>query len=119
MQALSTNYVDDSNTLGFCPICRVNYITDEETVCETCVVESELSKEELDALYGGIEVGKEETTDTEDEDLDDEEDLEIVSLGLEDEEEESLDEDEESVDPLSDFEELDDDDLEEDEEENI
>jgi len=107
MQALSTNYADEGANMGLCPICKVNYITDEENVCGTCVGESELSEEELDALYAG---GNKET-DPEDEITDDEDDLEIISLEMEEEEEI---EEEDDSDPLDDFDDsLDDDDEDE------
>jgi len=110
MQVLATNYVDEQNPMGLCPICKVNYIADEESVCETCSSESDLTKEELDALYGGIAVEKE--IDPEDEVTDDEEELEILTLDIEEEEE--VIEDEEESDPLDDLDEtLDDDDEEE------
>jgi len=119
MQALATNFADEGALLGLCPICKVNYITDEEKYCETCVGESDLSEEELDALYGGIptedETEEEQLSDDdEDEDEDDDmDDMEMLSLDLEEEEE--LEEDGEvSDDPLDDFEEVDD--LDDDEE---
>jgi len=113
MQALATNFADEGALLGLCPICKVNYITDEEKYCETCVGESDLSEEELDALYGGIpadEEGEEELTDDDDDDDADDDmddDMEMLSLDLEEEDE--IEEDGEvSVDPLDDFEEVDD-----------
>jgi len=113
MQALAINYTEESDNMGLCPICKVNYITDEEKYCSTCVGETELSEEELDALYGGItsESGPdEEGGDTEDDD-DVDDDMEILSLDLEEEPEE---EEEESEDPLDDFEDFDDEDDDED-----
>jgi len=117
MQALSTNYADEGSNMGMCPICKVNYITDEENVCNTCMVESDLSEEEIDALYGGISI----EGDPEDDNLDDEdEELEIIALDGEEEEVEE-DEEEKGADPLDDFDEsleddnLDEDDLDEDE----
>ena len=125
MQALATNYADDANKeLGLCPICKVNYITEEETVCSTCMNESDLTEDELDALYGGVVVEHEEAT----EDLGDSEDeLEIISLtdmSANGGEVDSLDEDEEEeeADPLDDFDEsleYTDDDEEEEEEETF
>jgi len=98
MQALSTNYADEGANMGLCPICKVNYITEEENVCGTCVGESELSEEELDALYGGA---GDKDVDPEDEIDDDDDDLEIISLEMEGEDEDMDDED--SSDPLDDF----------------
>ena len=103
MQALSTNYTEEGAGMGICPICKINYITEEETVCSTCVGESELSEEELDALYGGINVEKE--IDPED-DIDDDEDDDDMILELEEEELDDdldLDDEEEESDPLDDF----------------
>ena len=105
MQALSTNYTEDASAnLGLCPICKVNYIMDEETVCTTCVDESDLSAEEIDALYGGISVEKETDPEDDEDDDDDEDDMEIINLDMEDEETDDLDMEDE-VDPLDDFDE--------------
>ncbi|MCL2850753.1 MAG: hypothetical protein FWE01_00105 [Firmicutes bacterium] len=109
MQALSTNYADEGANIGFCPICKVNYVTDDENVCGTCVDASELTEEELDALYGGT---NDKDVDPEDEITDDEDDLEIISLEMEGEEEDDMD-DEDASDPLDDF----DDSLDEDDDE--
>lgn len=98
MQALSQSG-DDGANMGLCPICKVNYITDDETVCGTCNDESELSKEELEALYGGISVDK-DNADPEDEITDDDDELELVTLSLEDEEMEEEEDSEEERDPL-------------------
>ena len=93
--AALTQRDDDAASLGVCPICKVNYITDDETVCGTCSDESELSKEELDALYGGISVDKGDNSDPEDEITDDDDELEMVSLVLEDEDmDEDMEDDE-------------------------
>jgi len=111
MQALSTNYTEDAADKGLCPICKVNYITDEETVCGTCMDESELSEEEIDALYGGISIEK-DGSDPEDDDGDDEDEDMILDLEDDDMEEDDLDLDDEEVDPLDDFDEsLEDDEL--------
>jgi len=101
MQSVSTNYAEDSASLGLCPICKVNYITEDENVCGTCVGESDLSEEEIDALYGNIAIER-DGVDEEDEIVDDEEELEILSLEMEDEMDEDMEED--SSDPLDDFE---------------
>ena len=117
MQALATNYTEGADNMGLCPICKVNYITDEEKYCDTCVSETELSEEELDALYGGIPsegLGEELLDDDEDDDDADDE-LEMLSLDLEEEEPEE--EEIESADPLDDFEDIPDDELEDDDEE--
>lgn len=93
MQALATNYTDDAGNMGLCPICKANYIADEETVCETCIGESELTEDEIDALYGGIEVDKdgEEITDDGDE-------LEMLGMEMGEEmSEEDLDDDDDDL----------------------
>jgi len=104
MQALSTNYTEDLTKMGLCPICKVNYITDDETACGTCVGESDLTEEELDALYGGVISDKE--TDENDEVTDDEDELELITIDMDEGEDEAdlIDEDEES-DPLDDLDE--------------
>ena len=103
MQALSTNYTDDRSTLGMCPICKVNYVTDEETVCGTCMDESNLSGEEIDALYGGIALEK-DGSDEEDDMDDDEDDMEIINLDMDEEDDmdDDLNLDTEEDDPLDD-----------------
>jgi len=119
MQALSTNFADGAdNDLGLCPICKVNYITEDETVCGTCIGETDLTDDELDALYGGVVVEK--TEDDKGEDAGDDDELEMISLGeMEGEAEEPEPEDEEhSADPLDDFDDSLDDDDEDDEEED-
>jgi hypothetical protein len=127
MQALSTNYADDQNKeLGLCPICKVNFITEDETVCSTCISESDLTEDELDALYGGVTAGdsEDETTATtpDDEITDDDEELEIISLSdIEGEgaEADENDEEEQSADPLDDFDDSLDDDEDDDEDEEF
>ena len=97
----STNFTEDAGSMGMCPICKINYITEDETVCETCMGESDLSEDELDALYGGVEMGKDdEITD------DDDEELEILSMEIEEEGMEDDDEDElkEAMDELAEIE---------------
>jgi len=106
MQSLSTNFAEGNNDLGLCPICKVNYVTEDENVCGTCMGESDLSEEELDALYGGPVIDR-DSTDEEDEVVDDEEEMEILSLDMEDEMDEDMEE--EGSDPLDDFEPGDDD----------
>jgi len=115
MQALSTNFTEDPSGMGMCPICKVNYITDEENVCNTCIGESDLTEEEIDALYGGIVVDKNDGVDDDDMDSDGDDDLdELVALELEGEEEEEEEENEDELgDPLDDFEDLDDVDMDE------
>lgn len=122
MSALATNYADDVvKEMGLCPICKVNYITEDETVCSTCMSETDLTEDELDALYGGVVVEQDETTDDEITDGDDEEELEIISMseiGDDGEEVDELDDDEEekTADPLDDFDDSIDDADDEDEE---
>ena len=121
MQALSVNYTGDGVAeLGLCPICKVNYITEDETVCSTCMSESDLTEDELDALYGGIVVEKEDVKD--DDIAEDDEDLEMITLGQlegEEGEEEKDEEEEHTIDPLDDFDDsLDDDEEDEDDEED-
>ena len=112
MQAL--NLLDEENKMGLCPICKVNYITEDENVCTTCVSESDLSEEELDRMYGGVEADGEDDLDEED-DVDEDE-LEILGMSVEEEEEDEEDE-QETIDPLDDFDdELDDEDFDEDDE---
>ena len=98
----STNYTDDSGTMGMCPICKVNYITEDESVCETCIGESDLSEDELDALYGGVEMGKDD-----DELTDDDEELEILSMEIEEENLDEPEEEDELKDALNELDELD------------
>ena len=141
MKAISTNLLDSSKVaeLGLCPICKVNYITEDETVCSTCYADTDLTDEEIVAMYGekgsGDDEDDEDRTDDEglspvdDDDLGlaEDEDLELLNVagidnedGLDDEleEEESLDED-----PLDDLDEdeldddFDDDDEDDDDEE--
>jgi len=104
MQALSTNYTEDLTKMGLCPICKVNYITDDENVCGTCVGESELTEEELDALYGSVVSDKE--TDENDEVTDDEDELELISIDMDEGEgDEDMMDEEEGSDPLDDLDE--------------
>jgi hypothetical protein len=108
--------VDEENKMGLCPICKVNYITEDENVCSTCMAESDLTEEEIDKLYGGTEAG-EETEEVEDEDDEEEDELEILGMQIEDEDE-PAEEEVQSADPLDDFDDsLDDDEEEEDDEE--
>jgi len=109
MQALATNFADESGKemMGLCPICKVNFVTEDETVCSTCMSETDLTEDELDTLYGGVVV--QDADEQKDEDTvsenDEEEELEIISLadiGEESEEEDDTDE-EASSDPLDDF----------------
>jgi precorrin-2 methylase len=110
MQALATNFAGDvgNEMMGLCPICKVNFVTEDETVCSTCMSESDLTEDELDTLYGGVVVpdaGEEKEETTEANENDEEEELEIISLadiGEDDEEEDETDE-EASSDPLDDF----------------
>jgi len=104
MQALSTDFASGNDPeLGLCPICKVNYITEEETVCGTCISESDMTEDELDALYGGVVV--EGSDDAKEDDIDDEDGLEMISLGDMEEGDDELDEDDEeqTIDPLDDF----------------
>ena len=115
MQALNANLADEDVSL--CPICKVNYVTEDENVCGTCMGETDLSEEEIDALYGGIVAGEKEVS--EEDTSDDEEELEMLSMEIEgesNEDEAEDDEEEESADPLDDFDDSLDDDDEEDEE---
>ena len=100
MQALQTSTVD-GDSMGLCPICKVNYITDDETVCGTCMEESELTEEELDALYGGVSLDK-DNSDPEDDITDDEDELEIITLDMDGEDIEEESDDEDESDPLED-----------------
>ena len=113
MQALHSGG-DDSADMGLCPICKVNYITEDENVCSTCMGESDLTEEEIDALYGGVIAGDRDD-DGEDDPDDDDEELEILSMEVEGEDEEEIDEEEKTIDPLDDFDDTLDDDDEEDE----
>jgi hypothetical protein len=137
MAALSTSIVDHEKVgeLGLCPICKINYITEDETVCSTCYAETDLTDEEISALYAGKERPEDATEDdTEDDDEltvveDDEtdlgdEDLELLNVaGIDNEEQEPTEEEEEKDDdddiiddPLADLDEdgIDDEDDDED-----
>jgi hypothetical protein len=136
MQALGLNTPDpeDVTKLGLCPICKINYITEDETVCSTCYADTDLTDEELDERYGhndikddseNDDVGEEDddglqVIDNEDAFLADDDDLELINVdginNTEEEEEEEEEENKEDDDPLSDFEEDDEDDDENDEE---
>ena len=54
MKTISNNLLDAGKVaeLGLCPICKINYITDDETVCSTCYAETDLSDEEILEIYG-------------------------------------------------------------------
>lgn len=81
MQSITTNLLDASKMaeLGLCPICKVNYITEDETVCSTCLADTDLTDEELVAMYGD----KHHDDDEEDED-DDQDDEELMPVDEED-----------------------------------
>ena len=108
---------DEDNKMGLCPICKVNYITEDETVCGTCMSESDLTEDELDALYGGVVVEKVEEEVKEDELTDEDDELEMITLGeMEGEEaEEPVEDEEQTPDPLDDFDDSLDDEDEDDE----
>jgi len=109
MQALATNFADESGKeMGLCPICKVNFVTEDETVCSTCMSETDLTEDELDTLYGGVVVpsADEQKDEPEANENDEDEELEIISLadmGEEGEEEEDETDEEASADPLDDF----------------
>jgi len=116
MKTISNNLLDASKVaeLGLCPICKINYVTDDETVCSTCYAETDLSDEEILEIYGDNKpMGKEDddeeniSDDSLDDDLTpvDDDDLELLNVaGISDED--SLDGDDvndDLGDPLDDF----------------
>ena len=121
MKSISNNLLDAGKVaeLGLCPICKINYITEDETVCSTCYAETDLSDEEISEMYGDKHVNNDDDDDeenvnddtTDDDDLTpvDDDDLELLNVaGISDDD--SLDDDE-TVDDLSDpLDDLDDDD---------
>ncbi len=139
MKTISTNLLDSGKVaeLGLCPICKVNYITEDETVCSTCYADTDLTDDEIMAMYGEKEsVDDDDDDDTgddeglnpvDDDDLtlaedDDLELLNVAGIDNEDDDELSEDDDEDMVDPLEedfdDDDELDDDDFDLDDEDD-
>ena len=120
MKAISTNLLDAGKVaeLGLCPICKINYITEDETVCSTCYEETDLSDEEISEIYGEKHSDRddddeEDTSDdtTDDDDLTpvDDDDLELLNVaGISDDD--SLDDDDVSDDLGDPLDDLDDDD---------
>ena len=129
MASVAVNLLDTEKVaeLGLCPICKVNYVTEDETVCSTCYADTDLSDEEISALYGDKPDNNDEADDDgltpidDDEmDLPEDEDLALLNVAGIDNEDGAAEEDEEDEesdvidDPLSDMDdELDDEDDEE------
>ena len=92
MKTISNNLLDASKVaeLGLCPICKINYVTDDETVCSTCYAETDLSDEEILEIYGENKPSGKEDDDEEnisddtmdDDDLTpvDDDDLELLNV---------------------------------------
>ena len=119
MKSISNNLLDAGKVaeLGLCPICKINYITEDETVCSTCYAETDLSDEEISEMYGDKHVDEndddeenlsDDTSDDDDLTPVDDDDLELLNVaGISDDD--SLD-DEDNVDDLDPLDDLDDDD---------
>jgi hypothetical protein len=109
MQALATNFTDESGKeMGLCPICKVNFVTEDEAVCTTCIIETDLTEDELDARFGNAAAVDEDDAKEEEtlSDGDEDEEMEIISLsemGEEGDDEEDETDEENSSDPLDDF----------------
>jgi hypothetical protein len=125
------------NDVGLCPICKINYISEDEVVCSTCSADSDLSDEELHELYGGTQEnhGNDDATENESDGDDElipieEEEFEIMDISgidngeaVEEEEPEEKNSEEESEDDDFDdddesFEDEDEDDEEDEDEED-
>lgn len=119
MKSISNNLLDAGKVaeLGLCPICKVNYITEDETVCSTCYAETDLSDEEISEMYGDKHLDNDDDDEenlsddtTDDDDLTpvDDDDLELLNVaGIADDD--TLDDDD-SADDLDSLDDLDDDD---------
>jgi hypothetical protein len=138
MQLLSTGIIDHEKVgeMGLCPICKINYITEDETVCSTCYAETDLTDEEITAMYGESKSSNSLGDDTEENEdglntiEDDEEELEDEDLEMlnvagidaderdKDAEAEEEEEEEGDDDPLADLDEELDELAEEDEEDD-
>ena len=120
MKSISNNLLDAGKVaeLGLCPICKVNYITEDETVCSTCYAETDLSDEEISEMYGDKRLDNDDDDEenlsddtTDDDDLTpvDDDDLELLNVaGIADED--SLDDDDAGDDLGDSLDDLDDDD---------
>ena len=129
MKNISHNVLDadEATALGLCPICKVNYITEDETVCSTCYADSDLTDEEISALYGDKahqDNDEEEEEDdendglipVEDDDLGfaEEDDLELLNVAGIDNEDAGDEEEELETESLDDLEEDEDDEFDDD-----